>query len=85
MMNTMKMFNVEALMNIAGGKVEGQPKYAIGDVVEVYDGLGLPTTHKGKITKIKEGSSHWMYYVEFDAWYMINGWQTEADIQCKVN
>ena len=82
-MNTMKMFNVEALMNIAGGKVEGQPKYAIGDVVEVYDGLGLKTTHKGKITKIKEGSSHWMYYVEYESWWFPNGWNSETLIQSK--
>ena len=60
-------------------------KYAKGDVVEVYDGHFFSTTHRGTITNVNKGSSSWRYYIQFNDWYMINGWHVEADIQCKVN
>ena len=81
-MNTLTLNNATLINTVSEAPLSA--KYAKGDVVEVYDSAFFSTTHRGTITKVSKRTNYWIYYVEFDAWYMINGWQTEADIQCKV-
>ena len=84
--NLTNKLNEADLAATTGGVTESSddPKYSVGDVVEVTFPLCQSWTNRGTITEAHRDSETWRYHIHYEDWFMIDGWVSENRIASKV-